>query len=72
MIGFARIVFCVFALKNKQSCFFGEIVFVMDSCSGLVGEKSDCDDGGVVEKDPTGKYLRVPISNSFDSLILEF
>lgn len=58
MIGFARIVFCVFALKNKQSCFFGEIVFVMDSCSGLVGGKSDCDDGGVVEKDPTGKYLR--------------
>lgn len=44
----------------------------MDSCSGLVGGKSDCDDGGVVEKDPTGKYLRVPISNSFDSLILEF
>ncbi|XP_021804023.1 serine/threonine-protein kinase WNK8-like, partial [Prunus avium] len=27
-------------------------------CSGLVGGKSDCDDGGVVEKDPTGKYLR--------------
>ncbi|CAB4280255.1 unnamed protein product [Prunus armeniaca] len=30
----------------------------MDSCSGLVGGKSDCDDGGVVEKDPAGKYLR--------------
>ncbi|KAM1035144.1 hypothetical protein ACFX2I_038362 [Malus domestica] len=31
---------------------------VMDSCSGFVGGNSGCDDGGVVEKDPTGQYLR--------------
>ncbi|XP_068305407.1 serine/threonine-protein kinase WNK8-like isoform X1 [Pyrus communis] len=30
----------------------------MDSCSGFVGGNSGCDDGGVVEKDPTGQYLR--------------
>ncbi|KAM1432892.1 hypothetical protein ACFXTO_015384 [Malus domestica] len=31
---------------------------VMDSCSGFVGGNSACDDGGVVEKDPTGQYVR--------------
>lgn len=58
MVWFGLVFFFFWIFFWPEDSFFGDLfvaVFAMDSCTGM---NSNSDDGGVVERDPTGRYLR--------------